>query len=95
MAAKQIRGAAITAVKNRYRHAWRKLEEASNHVAALEERLSIEERWTPTDDAYREAASELAMRKYRMALDKLERLVVQRILELAKISTGNIGTNVV
>lgn len=92
MSANRVRGAAITAIKNRYRHAWRKLEEAANHVAALEDRLSIEERWLPTDDAYREAASELAMRKYRVALDKLEMLVVQRLLELSKISMGGIGT---
>ncbi|KAI0734100.1 hypothetical protein BC629DRAFT_526102 [Irpex lacteus] len=91
IATKQLRGAAITAIKNRYRHAWKRLEESAAHVAALENRMSIQERWKPTDDAYREAESELAMRRYRIALDKLEFLVVQRILELSKISMGNVA----
>ncbi|KAI0702843.1 hypothetical protein BC835DRAFT_1263474 [Cytidiella melzeri] len=93
MAATQVRGATITAVKNRYRHAWKKLEDAEDHTAALETRLSLEERWTPADRAYQEAKSEMVMRKYRLALDKLERLVVQRLLELTKISMGGIGTS--
>ncbi|KAI0699213.1 hypothetical protein BC835DRAFT_1412678 [Cytidiella melzeri] len=91
MAATQVRGATITAVKNRYRHTWKKLEDAEDHTAALETRLSLEERWTPADRAYQEAKSEMVMRKYRLALDKLEHLVVQRLLELTKISMGGIA----
>ena len=74
-----------------YRDAWKKLEDAEAHTAALEDRLSIDERWKPTDVAYQEAQAEMTMRKYRLALDKLERLVVQRLLELTKLSMGGIG----
>ncbi|KAI0688330.1 hypothetical protein BC835DRAFT_1284859, partial [Cytidiella melzeri] len=88
IAAKRIRGAAITAVKNRYRNAWKKLEDAEAHMVALEERLAIEERWTLADPAYQEAMSEMTMRRYCLALDKLERLVVQRLLEFSKLSMG-------
>ncbi|KAI0684292.1 hypothetical protein BC835DRAFT_1409170 [Cytidiella melzeri] len=90
--AQHVRGAAITAVKNRYRNAWRKLEEAEAHTVALEEQLSIGDRWTSTHPEYVKAMSEMTMRKYRLALDKLERLVVQRLLELTKLSMGGIGT---
>ena len=88
---KVLRGAAITAIKNRYRNAWKKFEDTANHVAALEDRLLIQQRWKPSDSAYHEAAMELTMRKYRIALDRLERLVVQRLLELSKLSMGNVG----
>ncbi|KAI0697792.1 hypothetical protein BC835DRAFT_1405591 [Cytidiella melzeri] len=78
-------------VKNRYRNAWRKLEEAEAHTVALEEQLSIGDRWTSTHPEYVKAMSEMTMRKYRLALDKLERLVVQRLLELTKLSMGGIA----
>ncbi|KAI0696074.1 hypothetical protein BC835DRAFT_1406027 [Cytidiella melzeri] len=88
---KRVHGAAITAVKNRYWYAWKKLENAEAHTVALEHRLSIERRWTPADPAYQETMAEMTMRKYRVALDKLERLVVQRLLELSKLSMGGIA----
>ncbi|KAI0684586.1 hypothetical protein BC835DRAFT_1292791, partial [Cytidiella melzeri] len=88
---KRVHGAAITAVKNHYRYAWKKLENAEAHTVALEHRLSIERRWTPADLAYQETMAEMTMRKYWVALDKLERLVVQRLLELSKLSMGGIA----
>ncbi|KAI0681767.1 hypothetical protein BC835DRAFT_1531377 [Cytidiella melzeri] len=60
----------------RHRNAWRKLEEAEAHTVALEEQLSIGDRWTSTHPEYVKAMSEMTMRKYRLALDKLEHLVV-------------------
>jgi hypothetical protein len=91
IAEQRVRGARITAVKHRYRNAWKKLDDAEAHTAALEKRLAIEERWTPDHPDYRVAMSEMTMRKYRLALDKLERLVVQRLLELSKLSMGGVG----
>ena len=78
-------------MKNRYRNAWKKLEDAESHTVALESRLSIEERWTSDHPDYRAAMSEMTMRRYRLALDKLERLVVQRLLELSKLGMGGVG----
>jgi hypothetical protein len=91
IAERRVRGAGITAVKNRYRNTWKKLEDAEAHTEALEKRLSIEERWTSDHPEYRAATSKMTMRKYRLALDKLERLVVQRLLELSKLSMGGVG----
>ncbi|THG94779.1 hypothetical protein EW026_g6755 [Hermanssonia centrifuga] len=82
---KSLKGAAITAVKNRYRNSWSKFERTEERVQTLEDQLGIEDRWSPGLREYDSAFEELTMRKYRLALDKLERLVVQRLLELSKL----------
>lgn len=57
----------------------------------LEVTLSITARWEPTSQEYKDAMEWAGERTYRLALDKLERLVVQRLFELQKanlVSTG-------
>jgi hypothetical protein len=54
--------------------------EACEH---LESELHID-RWTPAHPEYKEAVKLYAERGYRLALDRLERLVVQRLMELQK-----------
>ncbi|PSR78798.1 hypothetical protein PHLCEN_2v7280, partial [Hermanssonia centrifuga] len=88
---KGLRGAAITAVKNRYRNSWNKLERTEERVQTLEDQLGIEDRWSAGSKEYDSAFEELTMRKYRLALDKLERLVVQRLLELSKLGMSGLG----
>lgn len=64
----------------------------TNGIAMQIERiLKISCRWAPTSKEYEETVEWANERKYRLALDKLERLVVQRIFELQKanlVSTG-------
>lgn len=50
-------------------------------------------RWTPDCDAYKDAAQEQTLRKYRLALDSFERLVVQRLLELSKLGMSGLGAS--
>ncbi|KAF8869625.1 hypothetical protein CPB85DRAFT_1262114 [Mucidula mucida] len=64
-----------------------KLEE----VVALEDRLDIVERWEVGSLARQELAERVATRDYRLALDKLESLVVARIFELTKMNMSQTG----
>ncbi|KAK1216209.1 hypothetical protein PQX77_021161 [Marasmius sp. AFHP31] len=68
------------------------------YKAALEESLDFENehdhyrRWEPTDSKYQETMVAMRGRNYRQALDKLEQLVVQRVLELTKLNMSGVGT---
>ncbi|TFK79062.1 hypothetical protein K466DRAFT_606431 [Polyporus arcularius HHB13444] len=67
---------------------WAIAEEAA---LQMEEDLSIEKRWMPGSREYAEGIEELQCRKYRLALDNLERLVIQRMFELTKLGMSGIG----
>lgn len=62
-------------------------------IAEYEDLLNISagESWTPDSDMYKKTKVYITERRYRLALDHLERLVVQRVFELEKeglIDTG-------
>ncbi|KAK1219024.1 hypothetical protein PQX77_018276 [Marasmius sp. AFHP31] len=67
------------------------------YKATLEEVLDFEnkhsfyKRWEPTDKEYQETGSAMRGRHYRRALEQLERLVVQRLLELTKLNMSGVG----
>lgn len=67
--------------------------EAQGVAMALEKNLEIAERWTANSEEYKEARKWANMRKYRLALDKLERLMVQRLFELQKANLVSTGTS--
>ncbi len=58
---------------------------------ALEDRLDIVERWEVGSLARQELAERVATQDYRLALDKLESLVVARIFELTKMNMSQTG----
>lgn len=60
-------------------------------VCRIEEILGIEHRWTPESPEYTTGLTLLHERKYRKALDNLERLVVQRLFELTKLGMSGVG----
>lgn len=65
--------------------------ETSEKASCLEQSLGIPTRWTPDSEEYIDACKWAKERKYRLALDRLERLVIQRLFELQKanlVSTG-------
>ncbi|KIY48269.1 hypothetical protein FISHEDRAFT_43817, partial [Fistulina hepatica ATCC 64428] len=57
----------------------------------LEDTLDVRERWELDSPEYVECRKELYERQYRRALDELERLVVQRLLELTKLNMSGVG----
>jgi hypothetical protein len=63
----------------------------NEEVCRIEEILGIEHRWTPEMPEYAAALKVAHERKYRRALDNLERLVVQRLFELTKLGMSGVG----
>ncbi|KAL1724895.1 hypothetical protein EV714DRAFT_222321 [Schizophyllum commune] len=60
-------------------------------VVDFELQHSIETRWLPDCPEYQQAVKVVEQRRYRRALDNLERLVVQRFFELTKLNQSGVG----
>ncbi|KAJ7340863.1 hypothetical protein DFH08DRAFT_963708 [Mycena albidolilacea] len=54
-------------------------------------RTSIEQRWVPTSKEYQEASVMMSERRYRQALDNIEFLVVQRLMEMTKLGASSVA----
>ncbi|CAK5272797.1 unnamed protein product [Mycena citricolor] len=81
----------IANIRTRYRTTHSRHLLVEEEVSRFELDHGIEQRWDRDSEAYREALVTLSERRYRRALDKLERLVVQRLLELTKLSMSGLG----
>ncbi|KAI0682682.1 hypothetical protein C8T65DRAFT_713785 [Cerioporus squamosus] len=81
----------IARIRREYLAAQTRLENAEEAVRRIEDMLDIDLRWLPGSPEYTKMAVELRERKYRRALDNLERLVVQRLFELSKLGMNGIG----
>ncbi|KAI0641354.1 hypothetical protein C8Q79DRAFT_919742, partial [Trametes meyenii] len=53
-------------------------------VGDLEKKLAIDTPWTPANPKYQEALAYLRRREFHRALDRVQQLVMQRLLELSK-----------
>ncbi len=82
-----------TRIRMRARTTFSRYALAEEEVLRMEEELGIEERWLPGSPEYAQGIEELGCRKYRLALDHLERLVIQRMFELTKLGMSGIGTS--
>ncbi|KAF9054922.1 hypothetical protein BDP27DRAFT_1242445 [Rhodocollybia butyracea] len=61
-------------------------------IVQLEMVMNVHCRWDPSDLEYKQAVEYLNTRKYRRALERLQKLVVQRLFELHKMNLSNTGT---
>lgn len=57
----------------------------------METVMNIGRRWEPTDQEYKEAVEYINTHKYRRALERLHKLVVQQLFELHKMNLSNTG----
>lgn len=75
------------------RHASKRLEHVSLEICELEVALDIlpGQRWTPATQDYQDTIKYIHEHKYRRALDKLQKLVVQRLFELHKLNLAQTG----
>lgn len=55
--------------------------------------MGVIDRWEPTGPEWAEAAHLVSTRRYRLALLKLERLVIQRMFELTKMNLSQTGAS--
>ena len=56
-----------------------------------EQRLGLREPWLPTSKEYQQVLQYIDTRKFRRALDKLQFLVIQRLLELEKAHSSGLS----
>ncbi|KAK1223141.1 hypothetical protein PQX77_013995 [Marasmius sp. AFHP31] len=59
-------------------------------VLVFENKHDYYQRWNPTDKEYQETVLAMRGRNYHRALERLERLVVQRLLELTKLNMSGV-----
>jgi hypothetical protein len=67
-----------------------KCEEAVLDLEAMLDIIS-RDRWVRDSEQFAQAKKLVVERKYRLALDRLERLVVQRLFELQKCHVAETG----
>lgn len=80
-----------TASATARRHAQENFDKAWTEVQETEVRMGVKEPWTDTSPEWAEAAHLVSTKRYRLALLKLERLVVQRMFELTKMNLSQTG----
>lgn len=71
-----------------------KLLNTRERIDEYESLLGIDVSWTATAPEYIAAKKYIVERTYRLALDNLERLVVQRLFELSKTHRAQTGKSV-
>jgi len=81
----------VSQVYTAYASASAKLDVVSHTVNDREAELGIKSRWTPKSPEYQKIRTEIQLRDYRLALDHLEYLVVQRMFELSKLGMSGVG----
>jgi len=84
-------GQKITNVKTRYRTTFTRWKVKEEELLRYEEQHGIATRWSESSQQYQDALSLLTEREYRRAIDNLERLIVQRLLELTKLGMNGVG----
>ncbi|KAJ6555622.1 hypothetical protein DFH09DRAFT_1248404 [Mycena vulgaris] len=73
------------------RQAREKMEKDLDGVLELEAALDVVERWTTASPKWVATTMAIKKRKYQLALDALELLIVERIFELTKINQSQTG----
>ena len=81
----------ITNVKTHYRTTFTRWQVKEEELIRYEEEHGIADRWVESSQEYKDALNLLTEREYRQAVDNLERLVVQRLLELTKLGMNGVG----
>ncbi|KAJ7104929.1 hypothetical protein C8R44DRAFT_639760, partial [Mycena epipterygia] len=72
-------------------HARESYEKALEAVQEMERKMEIVTRWVPEGAKWRQAATLVSTRCYRLCVDKLELLVVKRLFELTKMNMSQTG----
>ncbi|KAF7356780.1 hypothetical protein MVEN_01013300 [Mycena venus] len=81
----------IKIIRTRYRTTFTRVTLINEELIRFEEEHGYEHRWTSKDKDYQDAVLLMAERRYRRALDELERLVVQRLMEMTKLSMSGVA----
>ncbi|KAJ6616882.1 hypothetical protein B0H10DRAFT_1798466 [Mycena sp. CBHHK59/15] len=82
---------AVQLITRLYRTTHTKYLATEEEVCRFEETNDIVNRWTSTSQPYIDGIVLMTERRYRLAVDELERLVVQRLFEMTKLSMSGVG----
>ncbi|KAF8143976.1 hypothetical protein K438DRAFT_1922403 [Mycena galopus ATCC 62051] len=74
------------------RHAIEQHDRDLELVQDLELKLGVEDRWTSTSLEWMVASDEIRNHKYQEALDEIEKIIVERLLEMTKIHASGTET---
>ncbi|KAJ8092616.1 hypothetical protein PM082_006941 [Marasmius tenuissimus] len=88
---KQVTAKQLQSLHTRSRTTLDRYRSTLEEVLDFENEHDFYRRWKPTDQEYIETLSAMRARNYRRALERLERLVVQRLLELTKLNMSGTG----
>jgi hypothetical protein len=83
--------ASINQARKRIDAAYASVQNGEQYVFTLEKQLGIVDRWEPGSSEFQHYQEEAQLQDYRIALDELERLVVQRLFELSKLGMSGTG----
>lgn len=83
--------AATTKIEIARRHALHAMAIAIRSVNDLELKLNIAEAWTPQHPKYQETLRYMHARQFHRALNKVQQLVVQRLLEMTKVNASGMS----
>ncbi|KAJ7192578.1 hypothetical protein GGX14DRAFT_379958 [Mycena pura] len=83
----------IALVRTRYRTTYTKFLAVEEDLCRFEESHGIEVRWTPESQEYKDGLTLTTQRKYREASREVERLMVQRLMELTKLGMSGLAYN--
>jgi hypothetical protein len=78
-------------IKTCYRTTFARLSSLEETVCIFEDDHGIADRWEVGSPKFIEGQNNIAIRRYCDALNKLEHLVVQRLLELTKLNASGLG----
>jgi hypothetical protein len=81
----------IADIKMRYQTAFTWWLMQNEEICQFEEENGIVTWWTPSSMEYYDALVMVSQQTYRKALDNLEQLFIQRLLELTKLGMNGVG----
>jgi hypothetical protein len=91
MTSRGYTGKQIKKIDTQYQTTFERWKAKNDEVLRYEEERNIAVRWAPTSQEYLNALTIVHERKYRRAIDDLERLVVQRLFEMSKLGMSGVG----
>lgn len=80
------------AIETQRKYATQRYNDVLKEVLEHEARMKIVDRWTPSSPEYIDTLQYISERKYQRSLQKLQRLVIQRLFELHKLNLSQTGT---
>ncbi|KAL0564802.1 hypothetical protein V5O48_017232 [Marasmius crinis-equi] len=87
----QYTPAKVQSIQTRNRTAFQRWQASYEELLMFEVEHQIDPRWQPNSPEYIDTCKQLSRREYRRAVERLEKLVVARLMELTKLNLSGVG----